>query len=520
LADRYQGAATWFLRALKTDGSDSTYLANVANALTQAGRHEQGLAIIEKYHGDYDQAHDVKSSWAQLLDLVGRRSDAIQKYAELFRSGYRDEDDLTNYLALLIDEERGDEAVESIEAYRKTSDSPSLVALHANLLIANEQAEDAIALLKPRQDVMSDMNLTDAIISAYESAGRTTEALEVIDELLAAGVDETWLWDQKGGIEFDLNWYRQAKESYEQALRLSPGNEQIQEAVTYISSLLGEGDNTSIKTELAAVPLPDALRWGPPTAEDCELAQGQNAAYTHRYRAIQIDEGAPYRRTDYWRVHIAEDAATDQFSSLQFQFDPTVDQIYINRLEVFDENYEQVGSVDVNECYLLDDSSDGMATTNRTLNVPVPSLSKGAWIEAEITRERHADMKRVPFVDFSFASYFPINHYALVVRGDPANFEIETSAGVQRDELSPDVTVFQVEGPTITALESLQPDFEEFIDYVVLSDRRNSWQEETTDYLDDIEDKLAEDPKVRQLAERLTRDKENPIDKALALAQH
>ena len=127
-----------------------------------------------------------------------------------------------------------------------------------------------------------------------------------------------------------------------------------------------------------------------PATRPSDLA-GHPAVYRARLQATDFVRGKQLRRTNYRLLHILDRQGVEDFSTIQFSFDPVIEQLYVNKLEVRDESGKLISSGNPSDYYLVDDrSASGIASTERTLNVPVPGLKPGCTLEYQYTIRRRA----------------------------------------------------------------------------------------------------------------------------------
>ena len=102
-----------------------------------------------------------------------------------------------------------------------------------------------------------------------------------------------------------LERYEEAKASFEQALRLSPGEADTRKIVEQLSGMLGEGNNTAAKQVIAPVEIPAILLTAPKAAPE-GYGKEYGAYYSRRITAVEFDSENGCKQTDYGRVHVLE----------------------------------------------------------------------------------------------------------------------------------------------------------------------------------------------------------------------
>ena len=85
-----------------------------------------------------------------------------------------------------------------------------------------------------------------------------------------------------------------------------------------------------------------------------------------------------------------------QFSTLEFDFDPSYEQLYVNSVVVRDADGEMLAVGELNTYYITNSETGYEASTEKTVHVPVPSLAPGVTIEAIVSKRTSVDEGHVP----------------------------------------------------------------------------------------------------------------------------
>ncbi len=151
----------------------------------------------------YDRAHralpgnlDILHNKAKLLSEMRRDAEAMATYEQVLRTDPNYVKSLEGYAALLINAGAPDRA------------EPLLV-----------RAEGIYA--KNGQDPY---RATQLLATAYTNLGRAKDAMKAIDRALGAHPKDDTLWEARGIALSNMERYREAVESFTQALRINRGN--------------------------------------------------------------------------------------------------------------------------------------------------------------------------------------------------------------------------------------------------------------------------------------------------------
>ena len=137
--------------------------------------------------------------------------------------------------------------------------------------------------------------------------------------------------------------------------------------------MLGEGDNASISVAIEPVPLPKDLQklFDAPAEEG--LDDGYGAYYLSRITGFEFDGSESLRQTHYRKIRIVDDNGIQQFSSLEFDFDPSYEQLYVERLIVRNADGEQIAVGEPNSYYITNSENSYEASNEKTVHIPVPT---------------------------------------------------------------------------------------------------------------------------------------------------
>jgi tetratricopeptide (TPR) repeat protein/NADH:ubiquinone oxidoreductase subunit 6 (subunit J) len=516
---QYDKAAGYFRRAAETNPRDKDFTTNLLNTLFYLHQNEAALAFLDEHGGAVADLQTVRSWKAQHLKALGRAEEAAAVYAKLFAEGMSDDDDFSTYIDLLASAQWWDEAHAAFDAYLKNHDSPALRLAQANLLHRQGKHAEAIAMLKSLQkDKDYNVDIAYALITNYNSLEQPKESLAVCEEMIAKGLGSADAYYLKGRAESDLKWYNKAKESYTKALELSPKDEGLSRALRDVSAMLGEGDNSSIRTSLEPVPLPRVLadQLPPVTAA---AKEGYGAFYLSRIIGYSFVRGKELRYTVYTRIKVFDEGGVSRFSTMQMDFDPLTEELFVNELLVRDAAGQVVSRGQLADYYVVDRQQGSVASHDRTLFLPVPHLQPGHTIELTLTRLERGKPEEFYYQNSALRTVRPILLSAVYYLGDLKDIRHKSVRAPQPEPIDGGLLWCMKDVPAFR-WESMQPDFEKLAPMVYLADARSSWEAVAAHLLEKIRDKLVLDDKMRQLAQDLTRQADSRQAKIEALARY
>jgi hypothetical protein len=175
------------------------------------------------------------------------------------------------------------------------------------------------------------------------------------------------------------------------------------------------------------------------------------------------------------------------------------------------------GSVDT--YYVVDDTSSGVATSRKVINLPVPALKPGYTVECAITREDRFPSKEFPFQELLLSFTGPVRVGACFVHGDVKQLKWETS--LPADVQVKDDTLYCVHAnPPQLRIEANQPSPDKFVSVIAIGDGSATWEAEAAEYWSSIESQVVADDATRALATELTKDCATEHEKVAAIARH
>ena len=520
-AQQFAQSARFFQAALELsgNGADTPYLANLVHARSRAGQPREALAALDAHAVLLANRHDLRAEQARLFGETGQTDRAVTNYAKLFAEGYRDEAHLREYVGLLSLAGQTERASAEVEKFLQARDNADIRVLQAGLLKQQKKFEPAITLLHAqRQKHPFHTGLSRALADAFIQAERPSEALALTEELLKGQADDVSFLFLKGRAEIGLKWYRQAKESFEAALKKAPNDPDVQSLLNYTSGLLGEGANSAIKELIPPVPLPATLL-EPPPAPPAGYARDHGAYYSRRVTAVSFTRGREHKSTDYLTVRMINTAGVSAFSTFQIGFDPAGEDLFINRLEVRAPDGTLASTGRVADFYVLDDRSSPAATSRKVLNMPLAGLQPGCSVDLVVTRRELGRNSEFPFLSHAFSRPFPTVEAVLFFKGDTGAVRYAASPPLEPERV-PEGLIWRVREPSVLRWEPLQATPADYLPTIWISDRTLNWRDEATNYFGTIRDRMELSDAPRELARRITAGMTNDAEKISAIASY
>lgn len=508
-ARAYRDAFNYFAQASALVPDDEAYVVNAVRALVEIDAFAEAAEWIVPRMEPF-AANQVVQSWdAWLAYQTNDVAKAMSIYDDLFATDYRDNDDFSAYMKMLADAGRWDDLDRVFARYTADQVDDATQTLRVELLTRRERYDEALAILENLAAGRPfNIDLAYERMSILDQAGRPAEILKIADELIAKGYRSLQSYYYKGDAEFQLRSYRKAQASFEEALRFSPANATIKEYLDAIDHMLGEGDTTTISQEIKAVAMPKQLQRIFDASDLGSTHEGYGAVFLMRATGYDFDGSDILRKTRYRKIRVLDDNGVTQFSTLEFDFDPSYEQLYVNSLVVRDAKGVVIAEGDLNTYYITNSESGYEASTEKTVHLPVPSLAPGTVIEAIVTKRSSVADGTFPLETEYLSSDRPIEYSALFVNGKHDQLKYQLS-GMQAPRTWGKSLVFEVQQPVAFRWEPLQPYVDQILPWVQLGTVNASWADAGIEYLGKIEHKL-DVSKVADRAQRLIEGVDSP----------
>ncbi|MFT5464924.1 MAG: tetratricopeptide (TPR) repeat protein/transglutaminase-like putative cysteine protease [Verrucomicrobiales bacterium] len=513
--DQYEEAAALFQSALNFAPENATYALNIAYSWEELQKYQTAIEALEKYRTDQGKNAEIAAEIAWNLDQSGKIDKALDRYEEAFKLGHGDENRFYEYIQLLGERNREEDALAAIDVFEKRNRSDMTLIWRADILDDLGRTAEAIEALQKRLEREPfDGGVAYDLAEYHLQLEEPEKCLEVCQQIIE-NEKETWdvAW-LRGQAYMSTERYRDAQSAYEVSIELNSENEYLKHALARASAALGEGDNSLVKNEIEAVEIPDELQQLlEEKAGDLE-DESYGAQVLRRIRVIHFRKGHRQRETMYLTVRITGERGISAYKMLRYQFDPFSERLFINTMIIRDEKGDIITKGDVNDFYVMDEAGQSMATDNQTLNAPVPGLTKGVTLELAVTRETLANIDSFQLVDHVFYDNYPCRYETIAVTGEVDKIKWETEGELDTLE-SDQMLAWSLHFPQKLTSEPLQPSYDRYLPSLWISSADKSWKVIGEEYAKDLEPLLSDTPtEVTTAAKRVAGDAEN-IDEAV-----
>jgi tetratricopeptide (TPR) repeat protein len=521
-AKQHDHALLAFQNAAALLPDTSLYLENTLAAYVGAGRQSDALLYMTNATPLLANSPTIESWKAALLGQIGREAEACAIYKRIFAAGYQDVPDLSAYADLLGKNGDWGEIDALLTRYFERDGSLATRLIKADLYAnhgKHDLAIDYLSALDTGGTIRPEVSFR--LIHNHSQLGQYAEALAISDAMITNGYATAAAYYQRASAQFGLGWHKKSKASLEQGLMLSPNDPDIKAFLTDVSAILGEGNNSAIKQEIAPVPIPPAVESAIAAANRQKAVTNHGAVLYSDVQGFLFTRGEESKSTRYQRIKVLNTAGVSKFSTIRIPFDPLTERLFVNTLKVCRDDGTMISQGSVSDYYIIDNRESYEASHDKTLCVPVANLQAGCEIELAVTRQSFGDNKAFNFQRLALFSKWPARYIAAFYLGDPTAIKHSGINGISHISITNGL-IWHVKDPQPYAYEHLEPGPGSVDPILLLGDATVGWDDETTRYLDRIQARLVQDPAVTALARTLTKDcadEQSMIDSILTHVQ-
>jgi tetratricopeptide (TPR) repeat protein/transglutaminase-like putative cysteine protease len=450
---------------------------------------------------------------------TGDTAGALEDLARSQELGFEDEGVFEQYVALLLQQGRAEEAETRLDERIARTRSPRLRKDRAVVRRSLGKFEESIAELEALLERdPGNHELALELAASHLEAGDGQKALELTQPLVDAGWPSAQLHFVRARAQFQLGRYTEATAALERAIERDPALPGATEFRDLLSAALGEGDNRLVRNPIEPVPpLAAASRSTAAAEAPPEGAAEFGAYYLSKSTGVRYERDAEYRSTTRWVARVVGRKGIERVSSAQFAFDPVLEEIFVNDLTVRGPDGEVATRGRPSDYYVLDPSDTSFVTHKKTLHVAIRGVEVGSSVELTVTTRRKAALDRFDFVAYLFSDLVPVLHSEFYVLGDIGELAAVESGGVERAEVE-GALVWRREQPPVVRIEPLQQSPMRYLPALWVGDRDASWEAVGREYLETIAERLEPSEDAAALAARTAGDAGTPREQALRLA--
>ena len=223
---RIDGAVAHLRATVEREPATELYFTNLIQVMSESGLVGEALEEFDKHAGHFENDLGVLANRPALLSSLGRNTEAADAYGKLFKRGLRNEDQLLLYLGVLIDLNRSDDAIATIDRFVGDGSKASVRTRRWQHQIYSQAGDTQRALVFAQQlstEFPDNPQIAADLVVALLDDEQPDKALAKIATLRDAGGDPLVLNYNEGRARMMKKEYQKAKDVLERASSVAPG---------------------------------------------------------------------------------------------------------------------------------------------------------------------------------------------------------------------------------------------------------------------------------------------------------
>lgn len=518
-AKKMDKALALFLKSFESNPEKGVVLANVISAYIEMKRYEDALDFLDTNLPRFQEDWDLRRNRAFLLAALKRWEESADAYRQVVDHAPPDEKLSMDYANVLWNAGKKDAAFKLIKDMMKKTGTPASGLFLARMHRDNKDYDAAVEVLEQiLKEYPDNSQILGDLVETHFLAGAYAKSLDDCEKLIACDPKAPVGYYLKGRNELSLKRFRDAKVSIEKAFELNPYDMDVKELLNYVSGILGQGENSALKSGIEPVKFAAQFEIGNVLSQrpDPVYIENQNAYYGLDVKAIEYRKGAEFKKTARWIIKILNQEGVGEFGELTYDFDPLYQQACVNHLIVYDGKGTKVTEGNVDNFYMVDQKRD-VASQDKEIHMPVPGLASGYTIDFMVTVKSYS-ADRFVFDRQYMTSRLPVLEKYYAVSGTVSDL-VYTSKGMDDVQAKEDALIFRKRSPDVIHVEEYLPPLDEFLPYVHVASR-TTWKDEVNRYHQQLAEFYQVDAEIAGLAKSLTESCTSSLDRIQTLSRH
>ena len=457
-------ALSYFERANRMDPQEALYLINCGFVYQLQNLYGPGVAHFET------QLTLVEKN-VKLLYILGEMYEALRdyglalKYYEMAMEYTPNDPELViNLSDALWGVGQRNKSLAVVKNLYDSQPSVRLGVYVAKTLMGMDQYSEAVDLLYDvRQKFPMNRSLGLTLCDALIFLQRYAEALNISQEMLATHEKDWEFLTTRGKILFHLHQYAFAESTLEKSLRINKDNEEARSYLSATKAFLGKADNRALQTKIApALASPQnlsALR----DAAFARTAKEEASAVIHwQSEALKIEKNGKWVQTEEMLAEIIAPGGVSVFQEFTFNFLPGYDRIYINTLNIYDQNFKIRKKWSPNEAYITYFKEKGTNTDAQRAHLPLKDLKVGDIIHLQVSRTAVENSSTIPFIHHVASRNIPVKKDEFRLLTANTDLVIFDDYGPMEKEVKADGIYWHTDEPVVIHNEKFMPLYQDF----------------------------------------------------------
>lgn len=500
-------------------GDNNVYLENIATSFRDQKLYQEGLDLLSEHSELVEKNESLLQTKAELFEYLGKNEETYETLFKRLQVSPADSEIFIDFIKFAIKIEVTEKAMKDLEGVVDLeSFEIKARVIWAEMLEKAKGADKAIDYLNELSKLKGFRDASELKkVQIYYRNKEYQNALKICNKMIEEGIRPLLYMQWKGDCQWALEWYAEARETFKESLEFDKDNEYSLDAIEKLNARLGQGDNQLIRSPINEVKMPDWVEV-PSLVDNSEFGRDEDAIYEQYSHVIYFRPGEKMRRTITYIVKPLTDKGLKAFSTFKFTFDPLHERIFVNRLEVKNSKDEVLAEGSIENYYVMDDSSDNMADTDKVLHIPIPSLEKGLKLHLVVTRESLNQKKNIDFRQFYFNKSYPALWSGIFLDAESKSwkhFATEEVSTKTRDSQH----LWFIKNPEVLDFENYMPAYEDVYSYVYVGPSDVSWEEIGEEYyIETLKPKLVTSDFVKGRVASLIADDDSDSEKLKKLA--
>ncbi|MEK7414413.1 MAG: hypothetical protein AAB263_13955, partial [Planctomycetota bacterium] len=246
-AGRWEDACAWFKAGFAVAPRDHTLASNVVMALHRLKRSTEALDFLSGPAVACLEHQSVAAWRAYLLSEIGKDSESVDRWRDIFAAGWTDTNDLRLYVELLERMHRRDDALAVFAAYPAAGKTREGRLLEAKVLQRANLLEKAIQILREVIAEKSDVKTQVQLAVALRLAGDLESAIAACNQAatLASGPDASVEYE-RGLCLVARDDIRGAREAFSKVVVAEPENNDARAQLRRLDGLLSNAGGVTL----------------------------------------------------------------------------------------------------------------------------------------------------------------------------------------------------------------------------------------------------------------------------------
>ncbi len=525
-ANQLAEASDLYEQAFQTVASYPILLA-YCEALAKLGQAERATTLIESEWRNLPRQANFLMQAAHFLAHHGRLESATLLVTTALQHSLNDKHAVTYelveaYLNELRAVQARDEALRVLDLLARRAPSNGWRLWESYILYNNPETkrraveimEGLITGVKKNRELARDM------LTFLKEHKAHNIGLDAAMGVLRLDPQEGMAWLMRAICERALGDDKKATETLVKARQYNPSLRDLDDLAYAITDEVGGPVLTDDGPQAPPIPLPaevQRLLKSEPYASTPKT--GDPFQYLYRIRSVTYDPGSPFTSTNRYSIRIQNSSGMEAFNILKIPFHPRGERIQINELRVRTPDGKSIAPASMKEAFVTEDSSEGMLTGLKLLNVPVPGLTPGCTLDYTVTEQSLGVVDGPLTSSFHFASDMPCALDVLYIHSPVAKVEYRHSTGTKPLKLPTGLVWVERSLPGITD-ELHQPSLEKIVPVLWTGDGAESWARLGLEYLSLIQHKIKPEEIITKLARDRTKNCKTDAEKISVLSQY